>query len=563
MYRVYCDGELIYNTRFDDKRYILHDAKLDLELNKAGSFDFIIYPSHAKYNIIYPLKPIITVYQDDYLIFRGRVLNTIKGFYNEKQVLCEGELAFLCDSVQRPYDFLSGSKHTTIEELFTFFIENHNRQVDESKQFKIGNVSVTDENDYIVCSNENLSVTWNAISEKLIEKFGGYLWIRHEEDGNYIDYISDFSTLGNQPVKFGKNLLSIKRENRGEDIATALIPIGANGITIKKVNDNIDYIYDAKAVEQYGWIFRTETWEDVTLPSNLLAKAQKRLKELSTPLSSIEISAADLSSVEDFDAFRLGTYVRADSSPHDLNEDFIVKKLQITLAKPSANKLTLDGTFESFTQTTNAQKSKAQNLKAEVIESTNKSVEAAIAESESRIMTEVEKAITESEDSIGLEITEFSKSVNAKLDLAISVNEDGVVQSVIGASADTIKFESNKLIIDSTNFALTEDGTITANAGQIGSWRIEQDGNFREYVIRNTSPYFKDTLTCTTNGADMRTFYNVYIFTVLSSQGLWYVVKDSNDYTAGSAKVLIPLSRFDDNIFYATWINQEGGNNQV
>ena len=210
MYEVYCDGQLIYNTRVDDKDYILHDAKLDLELNKAGSFSFTIYPSHAKYEILRPLKSIITVYQNDYMIFRGRVLNTTKGFYNEKQVLCEGELAFLCDSVQRPYDF-SDSSHMTIAELFTFFITRHNGQVDESKEFKIGNISVTDGNDYIVCSNESHSMTWDAINEKLINTFGGYLWVRHESDGNYIDYISDFDTVSNQPVKFGKNLLSIKK----------------------------------------------------------------------------------------------------------------------------------------------------------------------------------------------------------------------------------------------------------------------------------------------------------------------------------------------------------------
>jgi len=144
-YKVYSDSSLI----FDSNRNDIFDACVDLELNKTGSFSFIIYPSHPAFDVLQKMKSIITVYQDDYLIFRGRILNDEQGWYNEKQVTCEGELAFLVDSIQRPYDFMSGDKHTTISDLFTFFIANHNLQVeDEEKQFYVGNITVTDPNDY-------------------------------------------------------------------------------------------------------------------------------------------------------------------------------------------------------------------------------------------------------------------------------------------------------------------------------------------------------------------------------------------------------------------------------
>ena len=507
MYEVYCDGQLMYNTKVDDKRYILHDAKLDLELNKAGSFDFVAHPSHAGYSLLHPLKSMITVYQDDYLIFRGRVLNTIKGFYNEKQVFCEGELAFLCDSIQRPY-----SIRTTVEDAFTYFIGEHNKQVDESKQFKIGNVTVsedagTDEDIFLNCSDEDYSTTWEAINEKLINSFGGYLWVRHEDDGNYIDYISNFDTLSNQPIKFGKNLLSIKKESKGEDIATALIPLGKD-IDITQVNNGVDYIYNAEAVEKYGWIYRVETWDNITSDRLLLTKAQERLKELSEPLSSIEVSAADLSSIEDYNAFHLGTYVTADSSPHDLNANFIVKKLQITLAKPSMNKLTLDSTFKSLTQMTDT-----RALKSEVIRSTNKSTQTLI---------------------------------DTSLQLAVLVDNDGVVQGATGASADTITFSSNKIKIDSTNFKLSEEGTISAISGVIGNWVIEADTELKDYVIRNTIPS-PQTVTYTTTGTDRKTIEGAYVFTVLTSNGISYVVKADVDYTS---ETIIVLSSFNPNTVY-------------
>lgn len=96
----------------------------------------------------------------------------------------EGELAFLLDSVQRPYDY-SG----TISGFLNLLIDNHNAQVEEEKWFTVGNVTVTDQNDYIVRSN--------------------------------IDYVDTWTELQ-------KNLLDLKRIRKGADIATAL-----HGLTLQ------------------------------------------------------------------------------------------------------------------------------------------------------------------------------------------------------------------------------------------------------------------------------------------------------------------------------------------
>ena len=273
MYQVYCDSHLIYDTRVDSLKLV--NPKLDLELNKTGSFTFTIYPSHPHYAHLQKLKSIIQVYSNDYLIFRGRILNDDQGFYNEKAVSCEGELAFLLDSVQRPFD-----SQGTPKELFEKLITAHNSQVDESKRFIIGNVTVTDPNDYIHRSDSLYKNTWTNLNDKLIDTLGGYVWVRHESDGNYIDYLSDFDALSSQKIAFGKNLIDISKITKGENIATAIIPLGANDeeknerVTIASVNNGLDYIYDQEAVNKYGWIYKTVEWNDVTLPENLLAKAK-------------------------------------------------------------------------------------------------------------------------------------------------------------------------------------------------------------------------------------------------------------------------------------------------
>lgn len=92
MYEVYCDSFLLYSSTIENLKLI--KLKVSLEDNKTGSFTFTIYPDHPYFDVIRKLTSIITVYQDNYLLFRGRVLNEEIGFHNEKSITCEGELAF-------------------------------------------------------------------------------------------------------------------------------------------------------------------------------------------------------------------------------------------------------------------------------------------------------------------------------------------------------------------------------------------------------------------------------------------------------------------------------------
>lgn len=355
MYRVYCDNYLLYHSKLENLKII--NPSLELELNKTGSFDFTIYPDHPYYNMIKKLKSIFTVYQDDYLLFRGRVLDEDVGWHNQKAITCEGELAFLLDSIQRPYEF-TGS----ITDFLTMLITNHNAQVETEKQFTLGNVTVTDPNDYIVRSDIDYINTWEVIEKKLIEMLGGYIIIRHENDVNYLDYLAEINLLAPQTIRFGKNLLDIKRVRKGADIATALIPLGAKlkdeegqeteqRLTIVDVNDGLDYIVDEDAKAQFGFIVKTVTFDDVTEPENLLTKGKAHLSELVNLVESIELSAADLATAgQDVTSFHLGTQVKVESNQHGLNQLFLVSKLSINLLDPVSNKLTLGKTVPAFSE---------------------------------------------------------------------------------------------------------------------------------------------------------------------------------------------------------------------
>ena len=390
MYRVYCDNFLLYNDQ--EEGYEIFNPKVELELNEIGHFDFDIYNDHPSFDHLHRLKSIIQVYQDGFLLFRGRILNDTQGFHNEKKVECECELAFLVDSIQRPYDFTG-----TPAELFALLINSHNAQVDAAHQFKIGNVTVTDPNDYISRSDTEYLNTLDSIKKKLLDTLGGYLFIRHEADGNYIDYLSELNLLSPQKVEFGKNLLDLKRETKGEDIATAIIPLGAkeegseNRLTIASVNNGVDYVYNQEAVERYGWIFRVQEWDDVTEPSNLLTKGNEALQGKIQLLYSIELDAADLATVDKtISSFHLGTKVQVTTNPHSINQLFTVTKLSIDLLQPASNKLTLGDTIQTFTERATKGQIATENMMVDISSTFDKMLNSSLLATEEKLTAQIE-----------------------------------------------------------------------------------------------------------------------------------------------------------------------------
>ncbi|MGX8233946.1 phage tail spike protein [Bacillus subtilis] len=355
MYTVKLDGQTLFDPRVDELK--IYNPKLALEVNTTFGFDFTIYPNHPLYAQIKRFKSVVEVFQGNTLLFRGRVLNDEIGFYNDKSVICEGDLAFFNDSIIRPYEYTGG-----VKEFVQLVIDEHNKQVDPSKRFEIGNVTVTDPNDYITRSSVEPAKSWDVLNDKLIKMLGGYIMVRRENGTNYIDYLEDSNYRSIQEIELGSNLLDLTRRIKGESIITALIPYGTkledeegnetdDRLTIEEVNNGVDYVYDQEAVDLYGWIFGTETWDDVTLGSNLLRKAREELAKRITMDVSIELTAVDLSMMDaTFDEFRIFEYVKVNSPSHLLDDYMLVSKLDIDLLNPQNNTLTLGLDYATFTE---------------------------------------------------------------------------------------------------------------------------------------------------------------------------------------------------------------------
>lgn len=338
MYKITCDDFVLHYPV--NSELIVNGPNINLELCKAGSLSFSINPTHPYYSKINKMQSVISVYKDNSVIFKGRVFSDNVDFYKNKKVEVEGILAYFNDSVVMPYAF-SGS----VEDYLKFLINQHNEQVSEKQRFKCGTVTVTDPNDYIVRSNSSYPNTWNEIEEKLIKKLGGYLYVRYTDNGNCIDYLADMPNTSMQDIRFAVNLLDLESNVSGETISTCLIPYGAKiegessdkRIDITSVNNGVYYIADENAVAKYGKIYEVVYFDDVTLPENLLKKAQLYLKNKVLFNNSLQIKAVDLNLAdENIAAFKLGDKIQVYSEPHNIKETMLIYSYSVTLTDPTS-----------------------------------------------------------------------------------------------------------------------------------------------------------------------------------------------------------------------------------
>lgn len=345
MYQVTCDDKVIHDLRTEDR--ILINPKLTLESNKTGSLQFSIPASHPYYNRINMLKSVMRVFKDGVKLFEGRPLNSTLDFYKTGNIPCEGELAYLLDSIQRPYEVHDYS----VTQYLMMLISNHNNGVEQKKQFTLGNITVIDGNNSLYRLNEGYVNTWAEIQDKLIDRLGGYLKVRYENNARYLDYIANYEHINSQVIKFGEGILDLTQYLKGEGIKTAIIPLGKDKLTIASVNNGKDYIYSPEAVELYGWIYGTVDYSDVTIASNLKTKGQAYLNNCINLASTIELSAIDLNLTNvNIESIKVGDWIRVLSKPHNLDRYFLVTKLDVDLSNPANNKITLGDTLKGLTE---------------------------------------------------------------------------------------------------------------------------------------------------------------------------------------------------------------------
>lgn len=223
MYSIYADELCIYNDVSPLEELKLYSPKLVLEDSAAGSLSITIPVTNVGYSYIKRLATDISVQKDGKEIWAGRVLSEDEDFQNSRILYCEGELAFLNDTLQPQAEY----HDITVENFLRTLLSFHNKKVSSKKRFYVGTVTVTDSNDSLY-RYTNYETTLECIKEKLINRLGGHIRIRKHDGKRYIDYITDADLpMSSQTIDFGLNLMDLTKKWDLTEMATVILPLGA------------------------------------------------------------------------------------------------------------------------------------------------------------------------------------------------------------------------------------------------------------------------------------------------------------------------------------------------
>ena len=322
MYRIlgydtpdYIDGHVVYDPVFG--AHIL-DGKLTLKENEIDSLTLTVDQENWLYGNTGTFLTHVSVYQDDLLIFRGRLLDITRemkdnGEFNQTFVF-ESIANYLKDSIQR----FKKVQNTTPEQFFRNLIDFHNSQVPDYKKFVVGKVEVTNSTDNVYRYVDYVD-TWTTIKDKLLSRLGGIVTVVYSKGVNYINYLSYNDSkrthVYDNNIVIGTNMKSLSNQEDPTEVITRLVPLGATiqddtenadtdaaspRTTIASVNGGVDYIDIPDLQEQFGIINGTHTWDDVHQPNILLTKAKQFIAKQASVKNSYTIAAVELPNYDDF-----------------------------------------------------------------------------------------------------------------------------------------------------------------------------------------------------------------------------------------------------------------------
>jgi len=346
-------------------KYEISEPVIETAVNSVGHFSFTVYPSHPLYEFVDKPKSVIEVVKHvrEQPLFVGRLSECSIGLYNEKKLVFESELAFLLDSVRTDFNSVAGHSAKYWFENILNYHNNHAGNFGSvytdniQRKFTVGNVSREILTQFVDIPAEKFKGTYTTldiIRMLLLDKCGGVLKIRHQDNINYIDWLcEDDLHICTQKIELAKNLLDIENNYETAEIVSAIRPVGENvtlenGLSVPlditlfdasvyisdediyQVIDSTateasdlkytDTMYSKKLVDKYGWIQKEVFFSGAVNKSSLVKKAENYLRSVGVK-NCITIKAVDLSGIDSsIEDFEVGDLVWFNSSAHFLVE---------------------------------------------------------------------------------------------------------------------------------------------------------------------------------------------------------------------------------------------------
>ena len=349
MYRILCDSYVLYDPRLPDL-FVL-EPDLTQKKNEPCELTLTIPKEHPHYGVLEKLKSRIKVYRDDTLIWVGRAIEDERDMYENRKVVAEGTLAFLLDSILRPF-----AMDSTVTDIWAYILTQHNAQVNANQRLNIGNCDLS--GSISIATKDYLSA-WQVMKSSLLDPHSGCLIIKFDEAENpTLDYLADVSDTSTQRIEFGENLIDLVVSKSASETYTACIPLGAAlrdidpetesdaRLTITSVNEGQDYLIDTALAAEYGVIFAPTgltTWDEVTDPTILINKGRDWLGGTGARFKqTIKLSAVDLHNADaNVESFHFLDKVVVSCGTLCPEETYVLSELTIPLNNPASTGIVL------------------------------------------------------------------------------------------------------------------------------------------------------------------------------------------------------------------------------
>lgn len=341
------DEQVLYHIPIEEgeTENVLTDPTVSRDLGKTGTMEFTIHPNHPYYHAIAQMRTIIRVDYDGDTIFRGRILTIDNTMTGAKRIHCEGDMAFLLDSIQMA---TKKEKRTsrTLNDYIKDVLSKHNSQMKESGETDKciypgyipgaypSSITSTQQiaNKKAKHGSDSTEQTMNAL-ETLLNDYGGFFQTRYSEADHktYLDWCRHWfrnDTENKQPVAITQNIIDAQSNSEVDNIFTALIPIGSkegedvfitnyktdihgknNRILVPQITKvfsaselKTGYMTKAlyeKAVDQYGIIYKTHQFPNADTAAKLWTYACDWIKNNYVGgITSYDLSAFDMHHVD-------------------------------------------------------------------------------------------------------------------------------------------------------------------------------------------------------------------------------------------------------------------------
>ncbi len=359
MYRITAtlDGtDTVIHGRLDPNAQI-GSGKLTENVNTIPKFCFSIFPNNPGYSMIESMKTLVESYdrKNEETLFKGRVYSVSDIMDADgmvyKTVTCEGELAYLCDTIQQSRKF--DGQPCQLSEIVPGILSTHNSKVDSARKIYPGNISGVFTGGY---ANGYIS-TFNMITD-VCDLAGCEFRLRTDNGNRYLDIAPTFGEHSDTEIALSRNLRSLQKTVEAKDIVTRFYPVGAVNPSSTvgerlRLAGSEPYIENTTLKNLYGIVEASKIYDDIAptdwssggaigeAQSRLYAAGLKDYNQMIGLLTSFTVNALDLSLINgDYDDLRMYNTYRVITRLQGIDDEVRVTGRVLSLDDPQNPQLT-------------------------------------------------------------------------------------------------------------------------------------------------------------------------------------------------------------------------------